>query len=902
MPADPTEAAQLAGGTLDVLAGAEARLLDLIGGTLTIGLEEKTWEASALGRVQTLRVRLEAVTKSMEQQAEPEIQRAILDAWQAGSDSASADLEQLTTPRKQGPRARDAALIGTENVQRQARQSIGQLSAQAAFRSGQIYEQTARQIIAEGTVGAGVTRRDLTARLLEKLAQRGVDGFTDAAGRNWNMYSYGEMVTRTTLQQALVSGHIDQLAEQGQDLVMVSDAPAECKLCRPFEGRILTISGATGRRTEYGETFDVVATVADARRRGLFHPNAVLGTQPVAILGATENACQAKYVGPSVHLTTARGNELTVSPNHPVLTTAGWKRADNISKGDQVFSGPPVQRVGNGPIPDEQLDYPVTTTQQVFDALAATGYCTTGPATADDFHGDGRSYQGDVHVVWAEGTLRGVPNAVPVEQCPHGEFVRAGVQVEPFAGGRSLQSGGAGVGGPVLRALPDGDAGGYEAAADGRVADSEDWREVLAGLAAGVTADQVVNVERDWFVGHAFDFQTSTGAYLTGGIVTHNCRHRLVAFLPGITQRLTDTADPEGDQLRQAQRAHERRIRALKRRQQAAEQATGRNSVQAKRARAAVTERQREFKAFRDENGLKDLSYRTRIDIGNTRRGPAGGPVNTPARPLPAPTGPRTPTPKAGPPGPPPVVTPRPVIPDFQLPTKRRGKRTPPADMRDWNARELRDAGDDELGAALEAAITDDHAGLDRLIGEMDRREQAPFIAQANAEKRRLAAQARRDAVGQAEADRVADLINGGMDPYEAVEQVTGVTIAKQLQTEAFYRLRAEGRSGSFDEMARQSYREEVARRYVEAENACRGQMLSREANARNARANAKGLRNVVDPERLFFGNYETARANASDELREWWDVNGRPSFDEYRESLITGANTHRDGQQDFLR
>lgn len=653
MPADPSEAADVARGMSSILAGAEARMLELVGATLTVGLDDPTWDQRALGRIQTLSVRLTDVAKSMDQQAEPEIQRAILDAWQAGADSASADLENLTTPRRQPARLRDAAMIATENLQATATKTIGQLSAQAAFRSGQIYEDTAKLIIAQGTVGAGVTRRDLTARFLQRLAARGIDGFVDARGRNWNMQSYGEMVTRTTTQQALVSGHIDQLQENGQDLVMVSDAPAECVMCRPFEGQILTISGKPGAREEYGERFTVVATVADARRRGLFHPN---------------------------------------------------------------------------------------------------------------------------------------------------------------------------------------------------------------------------------------------------------CRHRLVAFLPGITPRLVDTADPEGDALRQEQRARERAVRKAKRRQVAAEQATGKNSLAAKRARAVVAEKRADLSQLIRDNGLKDLAYRSRVDIGNVKVPPPKQPRIRPV-PLELRTIDAELPPVQGP-DPRPFIQPVAPIPDVQLPTRRRGKRTPPADVRERNAAELRDVSDDELNAAITASLEEDHPGLDRLIAEGDRREQAPFRAQANREKRRLATAAKREAVGQAQADKVAALINSGVDPYEAVEQVTGLSVRKQLETEAFYRLRAEGMPGkSFDEMAREAFKRDSYRRYIDAENATRGKMLNKAAEQRNARAFARGQDGPVDPFKLFSGNYNTARANASPELQEWWDDNGRPTFDEFKEQLVTGLMSKGDGSgEDFLR
>lgn len=69
---------------------------------------------------------------------------------------------------------------------------------------------------------------------------------------------------------------------------------------------------------------------------------------------------------------------------------------------------------------------------------------------------------------------------------------------------------------------------------------------------------------------------TRTGGFTVAGTVAEaqraglhhpNCRHRLGAFIPGLTERMTDTEDPEGDAQRQEQRRLERGVRYWKRRE-----------------------------------------------------------------------------------------------------------------------------------------------------------------------------------------------------------------------------------------------------------------------------------------------------------------------------------------------
>lgn len=272
VPVDPGDAYGIAARLLEVLEAGEARLIQAVAGMLSKGIDRDDWATVALTRNQELTLRLRAVVKLLQTTANQEIARAILDAYMAGAATATADLADLTTEAL-GGMTRDAGLVATQNAIRSARISIGQLSAQAEFSASRIYSETVRGVVAEATSGAGVSRRDLSVRILTRLTKQGVKGFRDKGGRQWDFVSYGEMTARTTTAQAMVSGHVDQLADAGYDLVMCSDAPAECERCRPFEGQVLSIDGKIGHRRVDGHDVFVLSTVRRAREAGLFHPN-----------------------------------------------------------------------------------------------------------------------------------------------------------------------------------------------------------------------------------------------------------------------------------------------------------------------------------------------------------------------------------------------------------------------------------------------------------------------------------------------------------------------------------------------------------------------------------------------------------------------------------------------------
>jgi hypothetical protein len=185
---------------------------------------------------------------------------------------------------------------------------------------------------------------------------------------------------------------------------------------------------------------------------------------------------------------------------------------------------------------------------------------------------------------------------------------------------------------------------------------------------------------------------------------------------------------------------------------------------------------------------------------------------------------------------------------------------------------------DDELDAALMEAMGAadyDEAWIGRLSAEVDRREAAARAREQARERERE----RREKREQDLADRLVQLIDEGWPEEEAVEEVYGITIAQQRRTRAIEELRAQGYTGDrFEDLARASYRDYLYRQWLAAENATNGNLVNNEGRARG-----------IEPESLFHGPEARARRWASDELKAWWDANGRLTFEDWKESLLGG-------------
>ncbi|WP_051393060.1 phage minor capsid protein [Glycomyces arizonensis] len=267
----------------------------------------------------------------------------------------------------------------------------------------------------------------------EHLLSKGVAGFTDKRGRNWELASYVEMATRTAVAQAGIEGHLDRITQAGADLVIVSNAPEECKRCRPWEGQVLSISGPAGPRVEEHAiedfnmlTIDVKATVGEAIAAGLMHPNCFPAEVAVSAPSGVRAADARWYEGPLVVIHTAGGDELPVTPNHPILTPKGWVPAGEITEGDHVLRYCADVETPALSTPDDH-EVPASI-GEIFNALRESSQMppVRVPVAPEQFHGDGIG--SDVDVVLADGFLRDAVNAETVEMLGEFELFEGGVR------------------------------------------------------------------------------------------------------------------------------------------------------------------------------------------------------------------------------------------------------------------------------------------------------------------------------------------------------------------------------------------------------------------------------------------------------------------------------------------
>lgn len=291
------------------------------------------------------------------------------------------------------------------------------------------------------------------------------------------------------------------------------------------------------------------------------------------------------FEGELIEVRTARGHQLTATPNHPVLTDRGWVSIECLQEGDHLISrsfGEALSPLNRGP----DVEGGPAKLSQVFDAMALTGDRYRIAGIGVDFHGDGRD--GDVEVVVANGQLERwvVPSDLqPVAEfrlaaadqvqrllgrdrmspvCSHGESLPLS-SVEPShpnphrgggisAGNASslqgpldrrtgyLQRAGKGQLG-LAREVPIDEIDGRTPPIDGSLLGEAAARDVVAvqpppdrrrrnaeaapqannTLASQISPDEVLGIRRFPWSGNVYNLQTETGWYTAEGIVTQNC-------------------------------------------------------------------------------------------------------------------------------------------------------------------------------------------------------------------------------------------------------------------------------------------------------------------------------------------------------------------------------------------
>jgi hypothetical protein len=286
------------------------------------------------------------------------------------------------------------------------------------------------------------------------------------------------------------------------------------------------------------------------------------------VSGLIKSASKAFYSGPAIEIKTRNGCRLSVTVNHPILTSKGWLPAKSLSKGDYLFSDKRNINLFNsgnsrmasfvsssGRAVDNQ-DMPALV-QDIFDSISsgADGFESVFSGVSPlDFHGDAERFQGDIHVVRPNGHLlfgftkqSELVEDFSLELSSGSWLPLNSFSMEDFFGNRSFSSASSLPSSCtlpldnssvvptlfeetpfcLLRVGPHAslNAVASEKAKNSGVVDSKLISQLTGANAFEISFDQIVSIRRFPYSGHVYDFETETGWIVSNSIITSNCRH-----------------------------------------------------------------------------------------------------------------------------------------------------------------------------------------------------------------------------------------------------------------------------------------------------------------------------------------------------------------------------------------
>jgi hypothetical protein len=266
MPANADGGDRFAKILADLYGDAAQHLIGIVADRLAAGIDEPGWAERKLAEILPLRVQAQRFVASLADRAQGSTLDLLAEAYRSGILAAGGP----------GVQQASAGIVATNRgaVQAYAEELAGRLRTthtRILRTSEDVYRNVIAEVAGQGVTGVQ-TRLQVASQAMRRFAAHGVTGFVDKAGRNWELASYAEMASRTVIGQAHVQGGLDRYQQQGRYLVIVSNAPEECRLCRPYEGKVLSMTGRQPTDTELGG-HRFAGSLEQARRDGLLHPN-----------------------------------------------------------------------------------------------------------------------------------------------------------------------------------------------------------------------------------------------------------------------------------------------------------------------------------------------------------------------------------------------------------------------------------------------------------------------------------------------------------------------------------------------------------------------------------------------------------------------------------------------------
>ena len=424
------------------------------------------------------------------------------------------------------------------------------------YKRGDRIETIMRRLKLSGRLGLLPREQKWVQNIEDKMREAGAsqEKIERAVERKAKKFSSlrAERVARTEMITAQAQGRSDawgQAADAGlippqvkRKWIAAGKSVRTCKIC----------IGLNTDTAALGEPFhsEFVGSVMNPPA----HPQCLPGDSAVTAKDVSATS-KRWYEGDMVVVKTASGKKLTVTPNHPVLTDAGWLAPSDVDIGRHLLSCVPGDGITT--IVDHDHKNVPSLIHEVCSSFQNSLMSSSVhvPTSAENFHGDVAN--GDIAIINSNSFLPDdIDTKVSQVLAQFSLVVRdacdsclSGLRSFLFLGNSLLPSPAGLVGGgtellPFVRAgfshaqkhrlasPSGGNAGVNQDAADGGPRNPVELCKGLFGSSSDVFFDKVIGVDSFDFSGHVFNLQTESGIYIADQLVVHNCR--CVIVLTGI--------------------------------------------------------------------------------------------------------------------------------------------------------------------------------------------------------------------------------------------------------------------------------------------------------------------------------------------------------------------------------
>lgn len=160
---------------------------------------------------------------------------------------------------------KSAYLSAIENTVMWQEQALNAEVAQAALNDA-----------ASATLIGTETRRQALQKAIAQMADNGIYGFVDRAGRHWSPEAYINMDIRTTVHNAAIQSIRNRQQDYNSDIFQVSTHPGARPLCYPYQGKFYTWGSDSGAFTDGDgarHSYRPVSATSYGQAAGLFGIN-----------------------------------------------------------------------------------------------------------------------------------------------------------------------------------------------------------------------------------------------------------------------------------------------------------------------------------------------------------------------------------------------------------------------------------------------------------------------------------------------------------------------------------------------------------------------------------------------------------------------------------------------------